>query len=468
MHPGRRPLAEPSPRAEAFGDGPGESLRSFGPRALCELIFAAPLRFRANLVTLEPGADACQLELKRGTSTLVCTSVDGEVAVATAIRIARIAGIDPLRLSTEVETAGAARRVTVRHGASEIEVLVSLTALSTGLRVELRPLQVGVEAPPESAPASLRRCVKCGLLQSAARATCEVDHGKLYDVVERAEVGGFLGNYQLERVLGEGGMGRVFLAKHGFLGHTAAVKLLHRSMDEDPLAGQRFLAEARVARSIHHDNVVQVLDYGLMMDGRPFMVMEHVDGLSLEDLLFRESALEPLEALALAREIASGLAAAHACGAVHLDLKPPNVILTLASGDCASRVKLIDFGASVQAGTVGEEGTPSYMSPEDACGEPTDARSDLYALGVVLFEMLSGQLPFEGKDAHAVLRAHVSEAAPGVTSPHRPLPKVVTQLVARLLEKMPDDRFPTANAFIEQVDAAIGVLQRKDWLRWLP
>jgi hypothetical protein len=445
------------------------SERAFGPHALCELLVAAPLRFRANLVTLEPGPDVCQLELKRGTTTLVSTTVDSEVAVAACIRLARMAGVDPLRLSADIEAAGLSRRLRVEMGTSRGEVLVSISALANGLRAEVRPLSIELDAPPESAPASLRRCVKCGALQSAARVECEVDHGKLYDVVERAEVGGFLGNYHLESLLGEGGMGRVYLGRHGFLGNTAAIKLLHRTMDEDPLSGQRFLAEARIARSIHHPNVVEVHDYGLMSDGRPFMVMEYVEGISLDEYLAREESLEPVEALALAREIARGLSAAHERGAVHLDLKPANVIITYAADDAvASTIKLIDFGASVQHGAVGDEGTPAYMSPEHACGEPTDARSDLYALGVVLFEMLSGRQPFVSSDAHTVLRMHVTEPAPVVTSPHRALPRAVSDLVAHLMEKSPSNRFPSGTAFIEQCEAAITILQRKDWLRWLP
>lgn len=451
-----------------FDDLAPDSGHRFGPHALCDLVLAAPIRFGANLVTLEPARDECRLELKRGTTTLVSTTVDVELAVAAAIRISRIVGIDPLRLSSAFDTGGTARRTRVRLGRAQAELLVCLTALADGLRVEVRPLHVEAGEALEPAPSSMRRCVQCGSLQSGARLTCEVDQGKLIDIVERAEVGGFLGSYQIERLLGEGGMGRVFLARHGFLGHAAAIKLLHRTIQEDPLSGQRFLGEARVARRIHHTNVVQVLDYGLMTDGRPFMVMEYVDGMSLEDLLERDSSLEPTHALLLARDIAVGLAAAHACGAVHLDLKPPNVILTYGPDGTPSQVKLIDFGASVQVGAVGEEGTPSYMSPEHACGEPTDARSDLYALGVVLFEMLSGVLPFVSEDTQSVLRAHVTQPAPTVTSPHRALPRAVTRLVARLLEKSPADRFPTASAFLEQVDVAIAALRRKDWLRWLP
>jgi hypothetical protein len=464
---GRKPVVD-EPLGEATGAAAIDVGGRLDPRDLCDLLFAAPTRFRANLATLEPGTDACQLELKRGTATLVRTRVDAEVAVAAALCIAKIAGIDPLRLSTEVDAKGIARRVTVRLAAVATEVLVCLTALSTGLRVEIRPLQTESDAPPDSAPSSLRRCVQCGLLQSGARARCEVDQGNLFEVVERAEVGGFLGNYHLERLIGEGGMGRVFLARHGFLRTAAAIKLLHRTMTEDPLSGQRFLAEARVARSIRHENIVQVIDYGLMLDGRPFMVMELVDGTSLDDLLAREHSLPPLQALQIAREVALGLAAAHQRGAVHLDLKPANVMLTHATDTVHSRVKLIDFGASVQVGAVGEEGTPAYMSPEHACGEPIDVRSDLYSLGVVLFEMLGGCLPFEGDDAASILRAHVTQPAPIATSPHRALPRAVTELVARLLEKAPKDRFSSATAFVEQADAAIAVLQRKEWLRWLP
>ncbi|HEY4117136.1 MAG TPA: serine/threonine-protein kinase, partial [Byssovorax sp.] len=259
---------------------------------------------------------------------------------------------------------------------------------------------------------------------------------------------------------------------HAFLGHRVAIKLLHRSMDEDPVVSRRFLSEARAAASIRHPNVVGVLDYGLLTDGRAFIVMDRIDGEPLEKRLERDVRLEATAALLLAREIAEALAASHAHGVVHLDLKPANVILLDGSTDGAPRIKLIDFGAAARAGRAEDVallvGTPAYMSPEHARGEPPDPRSDVYSLGVVLFELLSGRRPFDFPDTWQTFRAHMFDPPPRVDTATTPLPEAVHALIARALKKKPDERHQTAEELIAEIDLALRTMSRSTWLRWLP
>ena len=301
---------------------------------------------------------------------------------------------------------------------------------------------------------------------------CEVDQAEFVDLPDRAEPGGSVGAYKLEGVLGEGGMGVVLAGVHAFLGHAVAIKLMHRSIEDDPVVSRRFLAEARAAASIRHPNVVAVLDYGLLPDGRPFIVMERIDGESLERRLERDVRLEATAALLLARQIAAALAASHAHGVVHLDLKPANVILLDGSTDEAPRIKLIDFGAAARAGRLEDVallvGTPAYMSPEHARGDPPDTRSDVYALGVMLFELLSGRRPFEYPDSWQTFRAHMLEPPPRIETATMPLPEAVQALVARALKKRPEERHQTADELIADIDVALRSTNRSAWLRWLP
>jgi serine/threonine-protein kinase len=242
-------------------------------------------------------------------------------------------------------------------------------------------------------------------------------------------------------------------------------------MVEDPLAGRRFLAEARAATAIRHPSIVDISDYGLLADGRPYIVMERLDGESLQDRLDRTRFLAPTSALLLAREIAWALGAAHDGGVVHLDLKPSNVILLEGFDEAEPKIKLIDFGVAARAGTTTDgdvSGTPEYMSPEQVRGEPADQRNDLYALGVVLYEMLSGQVPFESMNVWNVLRQHLVDEPPPVTSPVSQLPEAVVRVVKRALRKNPDERHQSASELVGEIDAALSALERKEWLKWLP
>jgi len=266
-------------------------------------------------------------------------------------------------------------------------------------------------------------------------------------------------------------MGFVISGEHALLGKPVAIKLLHRTMDQDPLAGRRFLAEARATSWIRHPNIVDVIDYGLLADGRPYIVMERLEGESLQDRLDRTSVIEPVLALLLAREIALALGAAHEGGVVHLDLKPSNVVLLDALDESAPRIKLIDFGVAERVGTrPGEEltGTPAYMSPEHARGDPADGRSDLYALGIIMYEMLTGTVPFTGANIWAILKAHMLDEPPIVFSPIRQLPEAVVNVVSRALRMNADERHQSASELVAEIDRGLVSLRRKEWQRWLP
>src|SRR5688500_474935 len=210
--------------------------------------------------------------------------------------------------------------------------------------------------------------------------------------------------YRLHSLLGEGGMGKVYAAEHVLMKKRLAVKVLHRELTLVPEVVARFEREAMAAANIDHPNVAAATDFGRLADGSVFLVLEFVQGRSLRE----EIALGPMaveRALHIARQIGSGLRGAHLHGIVHRDLKPENIMLVEKEGD-PDFVKVLDFGvAKVPIGEVPTQGTPisragmvfgtpEYMAPEQALGEPVDGRADLYALGVMLFEMLAGERPF--------------------------------------------------------------------------
>jgi len=456
--------------AELLGIQP---LDQVSPVMLADLMMACPLRRRANLVVLQPEEDGYSLIIKRGSLTLGTFHVGSEVGNATVARLALIAELDPLADVSGRDGNGQAARVQVRAGADFGELLVCVGTSPAGLDAEVRPLLVNGRSLEHPQRGQLKRCVQCAAFQPPQRQTCEFDGGVLIDIADDPRPGGTIGAYKVGGRLGDGGMGTVLSGEHALIGRLVAIKLLHRSLSENPMMARRFLAEARAAARLHHGNIVDVTDFGLLSDGRPYMVMERLAGESLEARLDRGGALEPQVALAMAREICQALCAAHEGGVVHRDLKPSNVILLEGSTDDAPRLKLVDFGAACLANAVSEEGdaiigTPAYMSPEHARGEPTDGRSDLYALGIVLYEMLTGTVPFDGDDAQEILIKHLSEPPPTPRAPSGPLPQAITRIVARALRKSADERYQNANEMLGDIERGIGALTKRDWRRWLP
>ncbi len=266
------------------------------------------------------------------------------------------------------------------------------------------------------------------------------------------------GRYRVQGVLGQGGMGLVYEAQHEVLGTRLALKLLRSEVWGDEEALARLKREAQAASAIGHENIVDVRDFGRLRDGSTYVVMELVEG---DDLLKALRASGPMpwrRARAIARQIADALGAAHAAGIVHRDLKPENVILTARRGE-PDFVKLVDFGIALvqggakitQAGRV--VGTPEYMSPEQCAGVGVDHRVDVYALGVLLYEMTTGSLPFSSPDLLELVRKHIQEAPRPPRELAPDLPPAFEALILRCLAKRPARRFQSMAEVAEALDA---------------
>src|SRR5829696_3187971 len=247
-------------------------------------------------------------------------------------------------------------------------------------------------------------------------------------------------------------MAEVFLAHDRMLGRVLALKVLKERYAKDERFVWRFQKEAQSAAALNHPNVVQIYDQGRAEDGRYYIAMEHVPGGSLEDLILRRGPLGVAEAAQLASQVAEALHAAHRCGIVHRDIKPQNVLI-----DEAGNAKVADFGIALAASRTSTSGTnllfgtPSYMSPEQAMGERVGPESDLYSLGVVLYEMLTGTVPFTAEGALATAMKHLTEPPLSPTRRNASVPEAMEALVMELLSKDPEDRYPSAARLIEDL-----------------
>ena len=278
--------------------------------------------------------------------------------------------------------------------------------------------------------------------------------------------------YRIDAVLGVGGMGAVYQGEHLLMHKRVAIKLLHPEMTRLPEAVQRFEREAMAAGHIEHPNVATAYDFGKLESGSFFLVLEFVEGQSLRDRLLEKGPLSVEQAVHITRQILQGLIRAHGLGIVHRDLKPDNVMLVERDGD-PDFVKVLDFGiAKVPMGGVGSSpsapstaaltqlgmvyGTPEYMAPEQALGQEVDHRADLYALGVMFFEMLAGRRPFDADSPIKILGMVVSMPVPTFAdvAPQRAIPPSIEDVVRRLLSKVPDERFPDARTALVALDNA--------------
>jgi eukaryotic-like serine/threonine-protein kinase len=251
--------------------------------------------------------------------------------------------------------------------------------------------------------------------------------------------------YDVGRTLGSGGMGEVFLARDRVLGRDVALKVLRTQFAGDSEFAERFKREARSAASLSHPNIVQVYDRGDTEDGSSYIAMEYVPGGTLKEKIVGDGPLGAREAAALGAQVAEALEAAHERGMVHRDIKPQNVLLT-DRGDA----KVADFGiaragSSVTISRTGSVmGTAGYMSPEQALGEPATPKSDLYSLGIVLFEALTGELPFTADNPIAVSMKHVNEPVRPPREIDPTIPEGMNALITRLMAKNPEDRYASA------------------------
>jgi eukaryotic-like serine/threonine-protein kinase len=265
------------------------------------------------------------------------------------------------------------------------------------------------------------------------------------------------GRYRLEAKLGSGGMSTVYLARDTTLDRPVAVKVMHREMSEQADQLERFRQEARAVAKLSHPNVVSVIDAG-EDGGYPYIVFEYVEGETLKARINRIGALDTQEALAYAIEIARGLTVAHARKMVHRDIKPQNVLI-----DAEGRAKLTDFGISRQLEQDGMTatgrvlGTTDYVAPEQAMGHGADQRSDIYALGVVLFEMLTGGVPFEADSQVGVAMKHVNEELPDVQAERPELSAATALVVERATAKDPAKRYADIGEMIDDLSTALEV-----------
>ncbi len=268
-----------------------------------------------------------------------------------------------------------------------------------------------------------------------------------------------LGQYQLKKRLGAGGMGEVYLAEHVLLKQPCAVKLIRPRHAGDPATLRRFEREVQATARLKHWNTVQIYDYGHADDGVFYYAMEYLPGLSLEELVGRFGPLPPARAVHFLRQVCAALQEAHGIGLIHRDIKPGNII-ACERGGVHDVVKLLDFGLVRTAGTESEDerltqegavtGTPAYMSPEQAGGqEDLDARSDIYSLGAVAYYLLTGQPPFKRAKAVQVVLAHVHDQVRRPTELRPQIPADLEAVVLRCLEKEPGRRFPDVRSLDE-------------------
>ncbi|MFK7985160.1 MAG: protein kinase [Sandaracinaceae bacterium] len=311
-------------------------------------------------------------------------------------------------------------------------------------------------------------CAKCGRRYDAIADFCQKDGSRLQLAEERRDpyIGQtLLDQFKIEEKIGAGGMGSVYRARQRTLDRDVAIKILHPELANNHDAVRRFKREARVCTALDHPNVVRVFLFGQLKDGSLYIVMEHLKGRSLLDVIRSEGALPVHRALHVATQICDGVGEAHAQGVVHRDLKPENVVLVEKARD-PDFVKVLDFGiarvlwgddqthATTQSGLV--FGTARYISPEGAAGESTDVRSDVYSLGVISYQLLCGETPFDAPSPVAMLMKHIHTDPPHLLghSRARHVPDAVADVVMRALSKNPEGRYDDAHAYADALRAA--------------
>ena len=281
------------------------------------------------------------------------------------------------------------------------------------------------------------------------------------------------GKFVILRRLGAGAMGVVYLARQMALDKTVAIKVLHRELAVDGLFTERFRREARAASRLDHPNSIRVFDFGEEPDGLLYLAMEYVEGRDLFTLLAEHGPLPPASIVDLLSQVLAALSVAHDLGVLHRDLKPENIMVLRGEGDDGQPidvVKVCDFGIAkiVDASVPPEEdarrhttkglvvGTPEYMSPEQARGEALDGRSDLYSVGVILYELLTGRVPFDGDSALNIVLKHVGESPAPPSERALGVDRRLEAICMKALEKRPSDRYPTAREMRLALRSALG------------
>jgi serine/threonine protein kinase len=303
-------------------------------------------------------------------------------------------------------------------------------------------------------------CPRCLDNHPEGEEVCPRCGSNLCDPEDLARIGQRLHNYEIQKIIGIGGMGVVYRAKHVSLLRSVAVKILNDRYGRRKDSAREMLREAQAASRIRHPNIVDVTDFGNTPDGAAYFVMEYLEGESLAAALVRQGRLPVARSVHIARQVASALAAAHNTGIVHRDLKPENIfLLREPGGPQTDNVKLLDFGLAkvmdmgpssrTRAGVLA--GTPWYMSPEQAQNRAVDTRSDVYSLGVVLYQMVTGTLPFDGPSTVDILMAHISAPPVQPYKHNAAIDEETNRLILCCMEKDPDHRYQS----MEEVCAAL-------------
>jgi len=315
-------------------------------------------------------------------------------------------------------------------------------------------------------------CHECGETYDAP-GFCGRDGAELAARGDDLLLGTTLGSWRVASLIGTGGMGRVYKAVQPNIGGRVAIKILNNQAAGDDQTVQRFFAEARAVNLIRHENIINVLDLATMNDGRPYIVMEYLDGAPLSDIIHQRGSL-PLGGFAnVLIEILDALDAAHAKGIIHRDLKPANVFITP-----GGHARLLDFGIAKLAPELDGRtsatrtgsllGTPQYMSPEQASAQPMDNRTDLYAVGVMMYEGITGQVPFSAASLFDLLRKHLEEPPRPLRELRSDVPPALDSVVLRALEKAPDRRFASAREMLEALRASVEGLPQAAWVSVVP
>jgi serine/threonine-protein kinase len=341
-----------------------------------------------------------------------------------------------------------------------------------------QPIQK-VRGADSRSPISIERSLDGGLVCSSCGTSLPIDARFCpFDGTDLAGAGGtarardsLVGlvideRYEVLQLLGEGGMGCVYRVRHRVLGRLFALKALRIELARELVTAERFVQEARAAASICHPNVVTINDFGMLDSGQPYFVMELLEGRTLSSVLRERGVFSPVEAVTVAEKVASALAAAHDAGVIHRDLKPDNIVLL--NGPVGSKLKVLDFGLAMVRGNSRLTrdgvvfGTPEYMSPEQATAEPLDAGVDIYSLGIVLYEMLTGRIPFESDSYMGVLtqQLYAEPVPPSQLNPELAAVPELEQLVLRCLRKSRAER----QASMQELCGDLGVIASR-WER---
>ena len=327
------------------------------------------------------------------------------------------------------------------------------------------PNRVPLITPHAGVESFVKTCPTCGTTYPDDATVCAHDRTALIAHESDALIGTTIADrYRILRLLGQGGMGRVYHAEHVMMGRPSAIKVINPSLSQDPEALGRFNREASSAARISHPNVCAIYDFGPTPGGPIYLAMEYIEGLTLRAILESEQQLPLTRAVELTRQCAEGLQAAHELGIVHRDLKPDNVMVVPGKPET---VKLVDFGVAKAFGATGRKGdevtrtgfvvgTPEYMSPEQLSGDSVDGRTDTYALAIVFYRMVTARHPFEADTAQGLLAKRLTEA-PSTLAQARPdlrFPPDLQTVLDRAFAARPDDRFQTVSAFSDALTAA--------------